>query len=398
LKSSFFGKVGSDGGFSKSRITENGFSGSGISRNRFARIDASGLSYSGGLPGGRGSNGSACGNSIGQLEMLINQGLEQMSHLYRDGMFSMWKGGTPDLKTTVMVLRNLAPLRRESDASQGIRIVDCAVDELQKRKIRDNLLLPYSPEFSAPMKSVRDAALHYHAGMQKSEALRLIMKSAVAGGEMLRWSDPGCWAGDTEATCHALQVLAAQGEDEMVERGFRFLSTRLVNGMLFSTADTCAFLELLCRLAWKGSARAVTDGREREVDSTVTCTTVKAIDRALVRVDCRKEVDYLDGCDLRSGVLKVDRTSLQPGGRGVIEITPAQSSIAPIARIYLPGNIALVTMGADVQKAVLPIENGSLRLEFYATRKGSGLLRTAIHDMYNPAIRSGDSLPIFTNC
>jgi len=335
---------------------------------------------------------------FGHVEMLINQGMEQISHFYREGLFSMWEGGAPDIKTTVMVLRNLAPLRRESGDKQGIRIIDCVVDELHKRKIRDNMLLPYSSAFSAPMKSVRDAALLYHAGIQKSEALGMIRKSAVEEEQSLRWSDPGCWAGDTEATCHALQVLAAQGEDEMVERGFRFLSTRLVNGMLFSTSDTCAFLDLLCRLAWKGSTRAVIDGKERKVDSPMTCTSVKAVDRTLVRVDCQKEVDCLDGCDLRSGVLKVDRTSLSPGERGVMEITPAQSSIAPIARIYLPGNIALVTKGANVQKAVLPIENGSLRLEFYATRKGRGLLHTAIHDMYDPALKSGDSLPIFTNC
>lgn len=233
------------------------------------------------------------------------------------------------------------------------------------------------------MKSVRDAAMLYRAGLQKGEAFRLIKNTAVVEEHSARWHDSGCWAGDTEATCYALQVLSAQGEQETVEKGFRYLSTKLVNNMLFSTADTCAFLELLGVLPWKSSPRAILDRKERTVTGTITCQSVKAIDRMLVCMDSRKEMDYLASCSRFKGEMKVDRASLSMGERGVLEITPQESSIAPVARIYLPGNIALVTSGANVQKLYLPIKNNSLRLEFYGIRKGRGKIQAALHDMYD---------------
>lgn len=322
-------------------------------------------------------------NSIGQVDLLINQGMERMHRFFREGLFSLWEGGRPDLPTTVMVLRNLAPLRGLNNEAFKYAFINTAVDSLRQKRVRDNLLLPYSGEFSAPMKSVRDAAMLYRAGIQKGEAFRLIRKSAVVEEQSARWHDSRCWAGDTEATCHALQVLAPQGEQEMVEKGFRYLSTRLINSMLFSTSDTCAFLELLSVLPWKSSPRAILDGKEATVTGTVICQSVKAIDRMLVCMDSRKEMDYLAPCSRFKGEMKVDRASLSMGEKGVLEITPQESSIAPVVRIYLPGNIALAISGANVQKLYLPIKNRSLRLEFYGIRKGKGKIQAALHDMYD---------------
>lgn len=318
----------------------------------------------------------------GRVKHLIEMGAERMKLFYRDGMFSLWEGGVPDQEVTSQILGRLAAFR--DCKSAGLPdLLETAAKILLSKRYRNTMLLPYSEKFRAPLATVRDASLYAQAGIEREKALQFVKKMAILDGSLARWSDPSCWAGDAEATCYALQVLRSAGEDALFERGFRYLGSRFLGGMLYSTPDTCAFIELLSKMPQSPFPKAVVDGMEKSLTDVTVCRSIRAIDEMTVRIDSKEEVDYLEPRTAFRGELKVDRVTLAPGEKGVMEIIPSQKSIAPLARIYLPGNIAVVQSGASCQKLYLPIKDSTLRLEFYGIRKGRGRLRAVLNDMYD---------------
>ena len=67
-----------------------------------------------------------------------------------------------------------------------------------------------------------------------------------------------------------------------------------------------------------------------------------------------------------------------------------EDSICPLARIYLPGCLALLKGGANAQTAHLPVgvsglwwrDPRQLELDVVAVRRGQGKLYVAVHDLY----------------
>ena len=81
--------------------------------------------------------------------------------------------------------------------------------------------------------------------------------------------------------------------------------------------------------------------------------------------------------------IELSKKQLQLGERIQITVTPQETSIAPLVRLYLPGCLALVKGGANAQTAHLPIEQEELIVDAIAVRPGHGKLHATVHDMYD---------------
>jgi hypothetical protein len=76
----------------------------------------------------------------------------------------------------------------------------------------------------------------------------------------------------------------------------------------------------------------------------------------IVRVNEEVEINHLmPRADFQFAV-KPSQTKLKVGERLQISVTPKEQTIAPLARLFLPGNLALLKGGANAQTAYLPIE------------------------------------------
>ena len=148
--------------------------------------------------------------------------------------------------------------------------------------------------------------------------------------------------------------------------------------------STRALVELLAGLGFRATDTALIDGhdmplREVSIGREVTALT----DNLIVRVDEQIEIDHLKPrSDFRFSV-KPSKTRLRLGERIQIAVTPKDSSIAPLVRLYLPGCLALLKGGANAQTAHLPIERDELIVDAVAVRPGQGKLYVTIHDMYD---------------
>jgi hypothetical protein len=106
-------------------------------------------------------------------------------------------------------------------------------------------------------------------------------------------------------------------------------------------------------------------------------------DNLIVRVDEEIEVNHLEPrADFQFSV-KPAKTKLAIGERSQITITPKEQTIAPLTRIFLPGNLALLKGGANAQTAYLPIERKEVTVDVVAVRPGRGKLYVSVHDMYD---------------
>jgi hypothetical protein len=258
---------------------------------------------------------------------------------------------------------------------------------LGKKGYKNNQLLPLGGEFRAPLETVADAvALYFHGNGHRDKALDYLRRSVERLDDgTARWptSQHHYWGGQLEATCDAARVMLHSG-DALFVPAFRYVTGKLVDGMLYSTADTRALVELLAGLGFRQSDTALIDGREvplREVSvgKEVTART----DNLIVRVDEQIEIDHLaPRADFRFGV-KPSKKRLKLGERIQITVTPKESSIAPLVRLYLPGCLALLKGGANAQTAHLPVERDELVVDAVAVRPGRGKLYVTVHDMYD---------------
>lgn len=320
-------------------------------------------------------------NGSNEAERLLYQGAGRMELFYDNGAFSLWEGGTPADYVTAKVLSNLRPLWK-----MGIHNIDemisGSVEKLLKNGYKDNSLVCYGSGFAGTMKTIRDAVSFYQRDVEKGKAVALIKEKAVISENMAYWQDQSCWAGETEATSLALQVMNSE-DPALFQKGFNYLSTKLRNGMLYSTSDTKALLELLNGMASPIADKALIDGKEQELNDIVVCREVSAIEETLVRIDEENEVDYLSPRSDFDGELNIERTSLKLGEKINLSITPKETCLAPLVRFYLPGNVASLKGGAGLQMLYLPIRDKVLNIEIYGVRKGKGKLRAVLHDMYD---------------
>jgi hypothetical protein len=317
----------------------------------------------------------------------IDAGLKRLQTFqHRNGMFSIWCGGKQGVDITARVAHRL--LGFEGLLFQrAFDLRSKAAEALGKRGYKNNQLLPLDPGFQAPMETVADAvALYFHSDDHREDALRYLRRTVERLDDgTARWpaSTHHYWGGQLEATCDAARVMLDAG-DALFVPAFRYVTGKLVDGMLYSTADTRALVELLAGLGFHESDTALIDGREvplREVSmgKQVTAQT----DNLIVRVDEQIEIDHLEPRrDFRFGA-KPSKKRLRLGERIQISVKPKETTIAPLVRLYLPGCLALLKGGANAQTAHLPIERDELIVDAVAVRPGRGKLYLTVHDMYD---------------
>jgi hypothetical protein len=301
-------------------------------------------------------------------------------------MFSIWCGGKQGVDITARVTHRLLGF-------EGLPFDDAfdmrakAANALGKRDYKNNQLLPLSSAFRGPLETVADAvALYFHGNGHQDEALDHLRRTVVRLDDgTVRWptSRRHYWGGQLEATCDAARVMLHAG-DVLFVPAFRHVTSNLVDGMLYSTADTRALVELLASLGFSATDTALIDGREMPLREVSVGREVTArTDNLIVRVDKQIEINHLEPrADFRFGV-KPSKKRLKLGERIQIMVTPKESSIAPLVRLYLPGCLALLKGGANAQTAHLPVEQDELVVDAVAVRSGRGKLYVTVHDMYD---------------
>ncbi len=298
-------------------------------------------------------------------------------------MFSIWCGGEPGVDITSRVAHRLLGLRG-LPFPESEQMLSHARDALLKEKYRDNSLLPLDKQFGQAMKGPEDAIAYYFAGNgQKEAAYKLLRETAHEQGERVYWDAQSAWGGKLEVTADGARVMYAAG-DPLFRPAFGYVTSKLVNGMLYSTADTRALVELLASLKFPSTAHALVDGREVALtDATIGKKVTAQSDNLIVRVDEEIEIDHLEPRADFPFSCKPTKTRLKLGERIQITVTPQDESIAPLARLFLPGNLALLKGGANAQTAHLPVERKELIVDAVAVRPGRGKLYVALHDMYD---------------
>jgi hypothetical protein len=261
-----------------------------------------------------------------------------------------------------------------------------AADALRAAHYHDNQLLPLGFEFVAPLRTVADAvALYFFGDKQRPEALEFLRREALRDNGTVRWpaSLRHYWGGEVEATCDAARVMF-DARDPLFLPAFRGVCGKLVDGMLYSTADTRALVELLAALRFDPAQVALIDGREVQLRDVSIGEEVTAMsDNLLVRVDHEMEINHLEPrADFRFE-LRLTKMAPRLGERIQIIILPKEKSIAPLARLYLPGCLALLKGGANAQTAHLPVTQNELVVDAIAVRPGRGKLYATVHDMYD---------------
>jgi hypothetical protein len=327
----------------------------------------------------------------------ILAGLQRLATFqYPDGMFSIWCGGQPGVDITARVAHRLLGLRGLSYPDSEAMLVK-AKDALLKARHHDNALLALDAGFRQRMESAEDAVAYYFGG-DRDKALKLLRKTVQREDGKAYWKAKSAWGGDLEVTADAARVMYDAG-DELFRPAFTFVTGKLVNGMLYSTADTRALVELLAALVppvsggdKRGGTRAVIDGQEVALSDPSASSgqgvsigkEVTALsDNLVVRVDEEIEINHLEPRADFQFAIKPTKTKLALGERIQITVTPKEQTIAPLARLFLPGNLALLKGGANAQTAHLPIERQELVVDAVAVRLGCGKLYISVHDMYD---------------
>lgn len=315
---------------------------------------------------------------------LIMTGLQRLSTCAcPDGRFTFWGSGSPDSKLTAKVTHRLLELRSLPYPLAG-EMVKKSAAVLRSEGVRDNQLLPLGESFRSQMQSASDAAAYYfYSGdKDKQEALDFLHQTVVRSDGLVHWGAGDAWGGMLETTCDAVRVLYA-ARDPLFRAGFAYVGSRLINGRLYSTADTRALVQLLAKMTL-GGRRVRLDGVEQTLEQPVTGRSVTALeDNVVVRVDKEQEVNYLEP---RSGFafdVSLGKRGLSLGERTQVHLRLRASSLAPLARVYLPPNLALLKGGANAQEAHLPVIGPELVIDVVAVRRGKGKLYVSVHDMYD---------------
>jgi hypothetical protein len=176
----------------------------------------------------------------------------------------------------------------------------------------------------------------------------------------------------------------AHSGDALFLPAFRYVTSKLVDGMLYSTADTRALIELLAALRFDEQDTAIINDQKVHLEEVNIGQTVTAqADNLIVRVDEQLEINHLEPRSEFRFQVGINQKAPPLGERVEITVTPQETSIAPLARLYLPGCLAWLRGGANAQTAHLPIEQEALVVEAVAVRPGRGRLYVSVHDMYD---------------
>lgn len=320
----------------------------------------------------------------------ILAGLQRLATFqHPDGLFSIWCGGQPGLEITARVAHRLLGLRGlpfpESDT-----LLDGAKNALLKAKYRDNTLLPLDRQFQDKLKGAEDAVAYYFAGDgRRDEGLAYLRANVRRDGDRVYWPATSAWGGALEVTADAARVMYDAG-DALFRPAFAYVTSKLIDGRLYSTADTRALVELLAALKFGPARRVRVDGQEIVFgDSAVTLPVGREVtalsDNLVVRLDKEIAINHLEPRADFQFAVKPTKTKLSLGERMQITVIPREKTIAPLARLFLPGNLALLKGGANAQTAYLAVERQELTVDVVAVRPGRGKLYVSVHDMYDAA-------------
>ncbi|MBN1889478.1 MAG: hypothetical protein JW850_15900, partial [Thermoflexales bacterium] len=282
----------------------------------------------------------------------ILAGLQRLSTFqYPDGLFAIWCGGQPGVDITSRVAHRLLGLRGlPFPASEAMLLK--AKDALLAAKYHDNALLPLDSGFGQKMEAAEDAVAYYFASAaggdgERDRALGLLRKTVQRDGSKVYWKARHAWGGKLEVTADAARVMYDAG-DELFRPAFGYVTGKLINGMLYSTADTRALVELLASLRFNPAARAVIDGQEVALgdpaagSGSIGKEVTALSDNLIVRLDEEIEINHLEPRADFQFELAPSKTSLNVGERVQITVTPKEQTIAPLVRFFLPGNLALL--------------------------------------------------------
>lgn len=298
-------------------------------------------------------------------------------------MYSIWCNGTPGVDITSRVAHRLLGLRG-LPFPDSETMLEKAKKALLKAKHHDNSLLPLDKAFGKKMEAAEDAVAYYFAGNgHRDDALRFLRQTVQRDGNRVYWKAKSAWGGNLEVTADAARVMV-DANDELFRPAFDFVTGKLINGMLYSTADTRALVELLATLKFTPAARAVIDGQAVDLKDVSIGKEITAVsDNLIVRVDGEIEINHLEPRADFKFAARPTKTKLAVGERIQITITPKEQTIAPLARLFLPGNLALLKGGANAQTAYLAVERAELTVDAVAVRPGRGKLFVSVHDMYD---------------
>ncbi len=298
-------------------------------------------------------------------------------------MYSIWCNGTPGVDITSRVTHRLLGLRG-LPFPDSETMLEKAKKALLKASHHDNSLLPLDKAFGKKMEAAEDAVAYYFAGNgHRDDALRFLRQTVQRDGSRVFWKSKLAWGGNLEVTADAARVMV-DANDELFRPAFDFVTGKLINGMLYSTADTRALVELLATLKFAPAARAVIDGQAVDLKDVSIGKEITAVsDNLIVRVDGEIEINHLEPRADFKFAARPTKTRLAVGERIQITITPKEQTIAPLARLFLPGNLALLKGGANAQTAYLAVERAELTVDAVAVRPGRGKLFVSVHDMYD---------------
>nr|MDO8110535.1 hypothetical protein [Candidatus Sigynarchaeota archaeon] len=340
-------------------------------------------------------------------------GINRMGLFFREtakgGEFSLWENGTPSPDVSAKVLKNLAKLR-DVDLPEAVplkQMLEKAAHSLIEAKVKNADLLEYNPAFGpGEIECVEDAARYLLAPDPKfhAPAIEYLKEHVEETDTSVSWEGKRSWCGAVEATCYALAGLVRSGAaSPYIDKGLAFIGKHMINGRLHSTSDTVAMLEFFAELAkqqgpGKSDAKvkrvAVIDGKEVVLDKVpVSGKKVELKATAFVRVDKRSTIDYTQASSAFKFDVKLSSTNLVLGDRAQVTITPKESSICPIAHVYLPGNVAAIESGTNIQLIVSPLKQESLALDVIAVRTGTCQMRVLLRDMYDEE-KLGCTLPM----
>lgn len=314
---------------------------------------------------------------------------------HADGLFSIWCGGQAEVGITARVVHRLS-VYRGLPYPGAESMLGRATEALLKRDYRDNQLLPLDRQFMDALATPKDAvALYFHGNGQRDQALDFLRRTAKGDGTSVHWegkAEWGYWGGHLEATCDAARVMYDAG-DPLFRPAFNYVGSKVINGGLYSTADTRALVELLAMIRAGDEPLARIDGTQvRLSDQTIGQAVTALRDNLVVRVDEEIVIDHLTPRDAFRFQVEVEPRRLNLGGRAQVRIRLEEESICPLARVYLPGCLAWLKGGVNAQTAHLPVgvsgqfvwrDARRLDLDVVAVRRGQGQLRVVVHDLYD---------------
>ena len=121
---------------------------------------------------------------------------------------------------------------------------------------------------------------------------------------------------------------------------FNYVGSKLGNGMLYSTADTRALIELLAAIRSNGDALPLIDGQEtRRSEQTIGREVTPLVENLVARVDEEIVIDRLTPRHDLDFELDINPRKLKLGERTQLRITLNEDSICPLARVYLKSKL-----------------------------------------------------------